>query len=293
MNVLPRENRGVCRQIRIFIAAFQQNGFARAFILVRPVLLRRIKEVADLCVSPLKYYSSRQRHIRGFVARKLKKIGGPQPNTLGNYAAFTALLSRESAVYSFGIGGDIRFDIALTEAISCTVHLFDPTPRSARFMANHSGNQLLQFHPWGLWIADQRARFLSDVTLIIDPRGSVVQDYRSGSLTNITNSGTWFEGECLTLPSIMQRLEHRHIDLLKMDIEGAALEVTEHLLETNMRPSQIIAEFEAPHENSELGKFLCRVEGVIDQLKSDGYTLCALDRGTLHIESIELLAARL
>lgn len=196
-------------------------------------------------------------------------------------------------MYSFGVGGDIRFDLALTESTSCTVYLFDPTPRSARFVAQHADNKFLQFYAWGLWTADGLVRFFSDVTLMTDAQGSVVQDHRSGSLTNITNSDTWFEAECLTLSSITQRLDHSHIDLLKMDIEGAALEITEHFLDMNIRPTQIIAEFEAPRKNSDLGEFLCRVEGVIDRLESDGYTLRALNRSTLHIESIELLAARL
>tara|TARA_R110000868_G_scaffold37288_24_gene132111 strand:- start:22 stop:894 length:873 start_codon:yes stop_codon:yes gene_type:complete len=289
MTLLPREKYGAHHQAGIVISTFQQNNPARALKLIWPVLLRRLRESAQWCLSPLTLFTTRQRLLRNFIASHLAIPAASRPQILGNYAAYTAMLTPESVVYSFGVGGDIRFDLALIESASCTVHLFDPTPRSARFMTRFANDSRLQFHPWGVWTKDGPVRLFSDVTLMVDASGTVFQDYRSGSITNITASYDWFEAECLTLPSITQKLGHRHIDLLKMDIEGAALEVIEHLWTTNLRPRQIIVEFEAPPD---LSPFLSRLEILLTRLKSDGYFLVPLDRGSLYTDSIELLAVR-
>ena len=293
MTVSSRENRSLRVQAGIIAATFKHNGFRRALTLLWPVFARRIREVMSSWLTPLKFASPRLRIMRGFVKRMLPKPGARAPTSMGNYCAFPDLLTADSVVYSFGVGGDIRFDLALSEASPCSVHLFDPTPRSIRFMEGYSDSPRLAFHPWGIWTTDGPVRFFSDVTLVTGADGDPMHDYRSGSITNITGSDNWFEAECFTLPSIMRQLEHDHVDLLKMDIEGAALEVMEHLLSTDIRPSQIIVEFEAPRENTHLGPFLERIGRIVERLKADGYDLWPLDRGRFHTDSVELFAARL
>src|SRR5665213_4282517 len=46
----------------------------------------------------------------------------------------SASLGPLSTVYSFGVGLDISFDLALIETVGCTVHGFDPTPLSAEWI---------------------------------------------------------------------------------------------------------------------------------------------------------------
>jgi FkbM family methyltransferase len=292
MNTRPLENRGLRLQASLVISAFRQRSAGHALALVYPVLVRRVKEISKWCLNPVKFFTRRNRRIREFVARKLNDPHKLKPNVVGNYSAFPSLLTPESVVYSFGVGGDVRFDLALAETTSCTIHLFDPTPRAARFIAQHMENPLFCFHSWGIWTTDGPAYFFSDVTLMADSNGDVVQDYRSGSIANITEADYGFEADCLTLPSIMQRLGHHHVDLLKLDVEGAALDVIEHLLTTEMRPGQVIVEFEVPREISNLGPFLGRVESVLDRLNGDGYTFHALNRGQFHTDSIEFVAVR-
>ncbi len=289
----PREKHGAHHQANIVISAFRQNSPLRALKLIWPVLLRRLSEIVQRCLNALAFLTPRHRMVRGYIARHLTAPAGSKPQALGNYAAYTAMLASDSIVYSCGVGGDVRFDLALSESAACTVHLFDPTPRSARFMTRFADNPRLRFYPWGVWTKDSVVRFFSDITLMTDSSGTVVQEYRSGSISNITDSKSWFEANCLTLPSIMQKLGHRRIDLLKMDIEGVALEVMEHLWTTDVRPKQIIVEFEVPRRTIELKPFLYRLENLLTRLKDDGYCLVTLDRGPLHIDSIELLAARL
>jgi len=59
----------------------------------------------------------------------------PSAITLGNSgASFTIApnqINKESIIYSFGVGFDISFDLALIEKYDSTIYAFDPTPRSA------------------------------------------------------------------------------------------------------------------------------------------------------------------
>ena len=56
----------------------------------------------------------------------------------GGWSVATTGLGPESVVYSFGVGEDISFDIALIKAFGMRVNAFDPTPRSAIYLASQS-----------------------------------------------------------------------------------------------------------------------------------------------------------
>ena len=88
-------------------------------------------------------------------------------------------------IYSFGIGDDWSFDDEMHTA-GCEVYSFDPSINRPAFRRN----QHHWFHPWGL---------LTDTA---------------------STSGGW---TLLSLADIKKLLGHenRHIDILKMDIEGA------------------------------------------------------------------------
>ena len=44
--------------------------------------------------------------------------------------------------------------------------------------------------------------------------------------------------------NIMEEHNHRHIDLLKIDIEGAEIEVLEQMLLDNIKPTYLLVEFD-------------------------------------------------
>ena len=66
------------------------------------------------------------------------------------------------------------------------------------------------------------------------------------SALNLSYSQESIKGEVKTLPSIMAMLGHDHVDLLKIDIEGAEHTVIDSILKTETLPSQLCVEFDMP-----------------------------------------------
>ena len=72
-----------------------------------------------------------------------------------------------------------------------------------------------------------------------------------------------------TLRTIMKDLGHEQIDVLKMDIEGAEYGVLAGLLESTVRPVQILVEFH--HRFSSLHK--SQTLKAVKELREAGYAL--------------------
>ena len=52
--------------------------------------------------------------------------------------------------YRGGVGEDISFDLALINRFGCTVHVFDPTPRSIAYVDRFAPKENFYFYPFGL-----------------------------------------------------------------------------------------------------------------------------------------------
>ena len=67
----------------------------------------------------------------------------------------------------------------------------------------------------------------------------------SGSLIEQKNTDSQkvVQVEVKTLETIMTQLGHKHIDVLKMDIEGAEYDVIENILSAQLLITQILIEF--------------------------------------------------
>lgn len=200
---------------------------------------------------------------------------------VGNYAlAADRPLSEHSVVYSFGVGSDVRFDEALALRWGCHVHLFDPTPSSIEFAASHlEDHPLLHFYPVGVWTETSEQRF-------VVPRsgGSASAVYNRDSTDDAS-----FVAQCTTVADIMKSHGHDFIDVLKMDIEGAALPVLESMLEQEICPGQLVVEFERPTGVVELSDYFLRVEKLCHELIRRGYELSVLSRDKYRYYSLELL----
>jgi len=179
--------------------------------------------------------------------------------TYGGYAVVPAALGPDSIVYSFGVGQDASFDLALIERFGATVHAFDPTPRSKAWVDEQSWPSQFCFHPLG--VAG------TDGTLVLH----APPDPTHVSYSPVARKGSAevVEVPVRTVRSLMAELGHDRVDLLKADIEGAEYEMIADLLAGGPRPGQLLLEFH--HHLPTIP--LSRTKQAIADLRAAGYRL--------------------
>jgi FkbM family methyltransferase len=152
----------------------------------------------------------------------------------GGWCLWPASLSRTSVVYSFGIGHDVAFDLSVIETFGADVHAFDPTPSALEWVRRQSMPPAFHVQEYGIASFDGIATFgppTDPVNPSFSYRGS--ESPPSGAVT----------GTVRRLSTIMRSLGHDHVDLLKLDIEGAEYEVIDDLLAQQLDVRQLLVEF--------------------------------------------------
>lgn len=143
-------------------------------------------------------------------------------------------IDSETIVYSFGVGDDISFDLAMIKHFDLNVFAFDPTPRSIRWIKKQHLPQQFKFFEFGLADYDGTAVFLP-------PENPLHMSY---SLLNRPETGEQsVSGQVFRLETIAKKLGHRHINILKMDIEGAEYAVIADIEKSSLLIDQILVEF--------------------------------------------------
>lgn len=153
----------------------------------------------------------------------------------GGWALKADGLTANSVVYSFGIGEDASFDLSLISAYGVNVYAFDPTPKSIAWVNRQSWPASFNFYPIGLGAADRIAEFFPPEN----------PDHVSHTILNRqSTAANAIKVEIHRLKTIAEMLDHQHIDILKMDIEGAEYEVIDDLIDSpEISVYQVLVEF--------------------------------------------------
>ena len=170
-------------------------------------------------------------------------------------------LDRDSVIYSFGVGEDMSFDLALIERYGVTVHAFDPTPRSIAWVRQQQPPERFRLHEYGLADYDGNATFHPPAN----------PEHVSHSLLGRSDSaGSAISVPVRRLATLMAELGHQRIDLLKMDIEGAEYAVLQDI--AGLSIGQILVEFH--HRFKDVG--VTRTRAAVALLRERGYRLFAV-----------------
>jgi len=164
------------------------------------------------------------------ISCKTERFGGEY----GGWNLIEGLISSDSVVYSAGIGTDVSFDTQLIKQIGVTVHGFDPTPESIDWIDAQELPRQFIMHPYGMADYDGEAGFYP-------PHNP---DHISHTLLERPSmAGKMIYVPVKRLTTIMLELQHEYIDLLKLDIEGGEYSVIDDLLNSGIRPKQLLVEF--------------------------------------------------
>lgn len=164
------------------------------------------------------------------VVRRTTRLGAD--GTAWTYC--TDGVGPSSVVYSFGVGTDVSFDLALVERHGLVVNAFDPTPRSLQWLRSQKLPERLRIHEVGLASFDGACHFHAPARLehVSFRKYARNQD----------------QAESIALPvrrlsTLMAELGHEHLDILKMDIEGFEYEVIDDIVRSRISVDQILVEF--------------------------------------------------
>jgi FkbM family methyltransferase len=197
-------------------------------------------------------------------------------------------LDENSVIYCFGAGEDITHDVILSSKLNCPVYIFDPTPRAIehvkyvkdvlskktqpknnkRFgggdpnywnliLNNQAKPENIILHEYGLYTKDDTLNFYL-------PNNS---EYVSCSLDKRGRSNKSIDVPVKTLNTIMNELNHSHIDLLKIDIENVECDVLEKMLEDKIYPRYLSVDFDLMNHDKN------RCHYVINKLIMNDYKL--------------------
>jgi FkbM family methyltransferase len=142
-------------------------------------------------------------------------------------------LNETSVVYSFGVGRDISFERALIEKYAVTVHAFDPTPLALAWIRTQDLPDRFTLHEFGLAAYDGTACF----------QAPSKAKFESFSLVRSSGVGDPVIAPVQRFATVSALLKHRHVSVLKLDIEGAEYEVLDDVLASGIQIDQILVEF--------------------------------------------------
>jgi FkbM family methyltransferase len=190
---------------------------------------------------------------------EILKLGGGA----GSWHVPSNVLSSESICYCFGCGEDISFDLALIAHYGCHVYAYDPTERAIQYVkSTTSGVKEYHFSDIGIWNEDTTLKFYSPS----DARNV------SHSALNLQQTNTYFEAPVKRLSSLMAANGHDHIDLLKIDVEGAEYKVVQSIVEDEIPIGVLCMEFDECFGPQDFG-YMRRIVSTARSLKSLGFRI--------------------
>ncbi|MCL6606412.1 MAG: FkbM family methyltransferase [Paenibacillus sp.] len=171
------------------------------------------------------------------VERTMEYLG----SDYGGWCICSENIDEKSIIYSFGIGEDISFDLAMIEKYGVDIYAFDPTPKSIKWIREQRLPKEFKLFEYGI------ANF-DGIALFNPPENP---DFVSYSMIDKPTSSTQraIEAKVYRLETIMNMLGHQHIDILKMDIEGAEYPVIQDMLLCKIKVRQLLVEFHHRFEN--------------------------------------------
>ena len=259
--------------------SFINNGFHHLTYIANP------KKIGEL---PFSFFFKKKRMInRRFIKKNLLKFDHKYIERYFNYYLDTSKIDSSPVVYTFGIGGQIKFEEVVANRFKdAKIFTYDPT--SKNFIDNYTGPKNINLFPYGLYTKDEKIKFYYTDNLI------------SGSISNLYESKNKslniVKHQCYKLKTLMKMNNHYKLDILKIDIEGIAIEVLEDIFNDDIFPNQIVVEFEfSSNDNlsskqiTEFNSFELKLLNLLKKMQGLNYKAYNMPRLNTPYSSIEVL----
>ncbi|MFC3193420.1 FkbM family methyltransferase [Marinicella sediminis] len=183
---------------------------------------------------------------------------------IGDWGFPADRLPDEPVVYTFGVCDDIDFELALIEQKQARVFAFDPTPYAVEWIAQQQLPDQFCFTPLAC-AAEDGEYFLYPLLDKHGRKSAIMFSFHQQE----EDRDDGVRVPALTVSSTMTKMQHDHIDLLKMDVEGAEYEVLDSVLSSGIRPAMIMVEFH--HRFKGIGKE--KTINAVAELRDAGYQI--------------------
>lgn len=227
---------------------------------------------------------------------ELIKLG---TNYGGWYIPKQNLLNENSIIYSAGVGEDISFDLKISEMYNANIILIDPTERSKIHIdeiTNFYNEEDYKFKSEN--VQDNYKKYIKNIKPNINKfkyipnalwktNDEEIKFYKQDNKNNVSQTliDNYYTDEydivkTITIDKIMNHFNHKKIDLLKLDIEGAENEVLYDMFLKKIFPTYLCIEFDLfirKRDKIEFTKILKTIEeNNYKLLKNDNYNILFL-----------------
>jgi|UniRef100_A0A6C0CID3 FkbM family methyltransferase len=199
-------------------------------------------------------------------------------------------LDENSIIYSGGVGEDMSFDLILNDKYKCNILLIDPTNRAIthfeevkNYFKNNemfTGNIQNDYYDNIKSLKPDMTKFCYENIGLWDKKDQLKFFFQNNpnnvSQSVITNmfGNNYSVVEVDTIKNIMNKYNHNKIDLLKLDIEGAEVQVLENMLCDKIYPKYLCIEFDLKLKNKDVNN---KTETIIQKLLKEGYNILIND----------------
>lgn len=178
-----------------------------------------------------------KQQVRQFRLRRASVVeeSPPAQIAMGGWSLWSEHIHAGSVVYSFGVGDNIGWDLEMIRRFGVTVHAFDPTPASIDWIAAQHLPPQFVFHDFGI----------SDFDGVLDfypPRRQGSTHYSQERRGGTFDRRQPVRGRVHRLATIMRKLGHRRIDVLKLDVEGSEFEAVPDWIASGIEFDQLLIE---------------------------------------------------
>ena len=216
-----------------------------------------------------------------------------------SYGGWTFELSRDlchTTILSCGLGEDASFDVEFAARFDARVIIVDPTPRAlvhfeeiqkrlgqpatqsyvkggkqpaTSYDLSGVAKAALILEPSALWVENTRLKFYAP------PNPEHVSHSIINFQNNYAQNSPHIEVLAATPEALLDKYGLKAIQLMKLDIEGAEVDVINHMLEKSILPRQLLVEFDEMNCPSDRSKR--NVEITDRLLRLAGYGCCYFD----------------